>query len=128
MLIKGGNETTLARLESYRNILLKTARLEKAEAVNEEIHLKGVVQVFIEEATILLPLADVIDLKSEITRLEKEIGKHDKEIEKITKKLSNKNFTSKAPEKVIKEQKRRLEEETVSKGKKEEAKEKIAAL
>ena len=128
MLIKGGNETTLKRLESYRNILLKTARLEKAEAVNEEIHLKGVVQVFIEEATILLPLADVIDLKSEITRLEKEIGKHDKEIEKITKKLSNKNFTSKAPEKVIKEQKRRLEEETVSKGKKEEAKEKIAAL
>uniref|UniRef100_UPI002603AB5B hypothetical protein n=1 Tax=Asticcacaulis sp. TaxID=1872648 RepID=UPI002603AB5B len=68
----------------------------------------------LDEATLILPLADFIDVEKEKARLAKEIGKLEQDIAKIDAKLSNKNFVDKAPEEVIEEQReRRAEADTV---------------
>ncbi|MEK9828999.1 MAG: valine--tRNA ligase, partial [Rhodospirillales bacterium] len=68
----------------------------------------GAVQLVVDEATIALPIGDVIDLKEETDRLTKEIEKISKEADGIKKRLSNSNFTSKAPPEVVEENRERL--------------------
>ena len=63
------------------------------------------------EATLALPLADVIDVDAEKARLTKDISKVEGEIKKISGKLGNQGFLDKAPEAVIEENKARLAEE-----------------
>ncbi|MGG3283965.1 valine--tRNA ligase [Paenibacillus solani] len=55
-----------------------------------------------------LPLAGLIDIAQEIARLEKEILHLNSEVERIEKKLNNPGFVSKAPEKVIEEERAKL--------------------
>ena len=68
-------------------------------------------QAVLGEATLALPLADVIDVDAEKARLTKDIGKVEGEIKKISVKLGNQGFLDKAPEAVIEENKARLAEE-----------------
>ena len=70
----------------------------------------GSVQLVLDGATAILPLAGVIDLAQERDRLEREIGKVDVDIAKAEKKLGNEAFMAKAPPEVIETQKERLEE------------------
>ncbi|HEX2149239.1 MAG TPA: class I tRNA ligase family protein, partial [Actinomycetota bacterium] len=60
---------------------------------------------------IAIPLEGLIDVKAEVERLGKLIDKIEKEIGKIEAKLSNKGFTDRAPQDVVAEQHRRLDEE-----------------
>ena len=71
---------------------------------------KGAVQIVIDEATIMLPLADVIDVGKEHARLTKDIAKLASEAGKIESKLGNEQFVAKAPPEVIEEQRERLAE------------------
>jgi valyl-tRNA synthetase len=51
-----------------------------------------------------LPLEGLIDISQEIERLEKELDKWSKEVERVEKKLSNQGFISKAPAKIVDEE------------------------
>ncbi|HEY2494053.1 MAG TPA: valine--tRNA ligase [Paenibacillus sp.] len=53
---------------------------------------------------IYLPLAGLINIDEEIVRLEKEVQLLDSEVDRVEKKLSNQGFVSKAPAKVIEEE------------------------
>ncbi|MGK2739690.1 valine--tRNA ligase [Tepidicaulis sp. LMO-SS28] len=106
LLISGANEATLQRLERNKEILLRLARLESAEVLEGAVP-KGAVQIVLDEAALLLPLADVIDLSAEMDRLKKEIDKLAKEVKQIDGKLSNENFVSKAPAHVVEEHRER---------------------
>jgi len=75
---------------------------------------KGAVQVVVDECTIVLPLAGVIDIAAERARLEREIGKVDGEIRKIDGKLGNEAFVAKAPREVVEEQQERREDFTAT--------------
>jgi valyl-tRNA synthetase len=57
-----------------------------------------------------IPLAGLLDLDAERARLSKEIGGLEKEAERIRGKLSNRDFTAKAPEEVVEQQRERLAE------------------
>lgn len=57
---------------------------------------------------LFLPLAGLIDIAQEIARLEKEIQHLNSEVERVEKKLNNPGFVSKAPEKVIEEERAKL--------------------
>ncbi len=104
MLLKGANTDSKARLQKYADIIMRLARLSKAEASDAEAP-KGSLQMVIDEATIILPIADVVDLSQERARLQKAIEKEQQQIEKINKMLSNQGFLAKAPEEVVDEQK-----------------------
>ena len=59
-------------------------------------------------AQIFIPLEDLVDFEAELERLTKEKEKLIKEVERVEKKLSNKGFLAKAPEKVVAEEKGKM--------------------
>jgi valyl-tRNA synthetase len=111
LLVKDAAPATLSRLAAHRDLILRLARLERADPLAGEVP-KGAVQAVLDEAALILPLGDVMDLAQERQRLAKEIARLDGEIEKIAKKLGNEQFVAKAKPEVVQEQReRQLEHE-----------------
>jgi valyl-tRNA synthetase len=98
----GAHAETQARLATHAGLITRLGRLESFDLADQSP--EGAVQVVIDEATVVLPLAGVIDITTERTRLEKEIQKSESEMTKVDKKLANDAFISKAPALVIEEQ------------------------
>ncbi len=100
---------TQNRLETTGDTLRRLARL--ADISFADTVPAGSAQTVLGEATLALPLADVIDIAAERARLQKEIGKTEGEIKKLSGKLNNEGFLAKAPEAVVAENRARLDEE-----------------
>ena len=112
MLVKDASSETAGRLKTYEEILCRMARLESVALTADAP--KGSIQTVVGEATLVLPIAEIIDLDKERDRLKKEIGKLTSNIEKIDQKLSDEKFVSNAPAEIIAEQKsRRAENEAM---------------
>ena len=71
-------------------------------------HHMVVAQVMVDEATVVIPLAGLIDLAAERARLAKERARAAGEAEKVEKKLSNPEFVARAKEEVVEENRERL--------------------
>jgi valyl-tRNA synthetase len=87
--------------------------LLNAEALEIDAHhlpKKGTPAVHSVLGDLFLPLEGLIDVAAEKARLAKEIEKVESEIAKAGQKLSNPNFTSKAPPHVLQEHQQRLAE------------------
>ena len=56
-------------------------------------------------AEIFIPLDDIMDYEAELDRLQKEKKKLEGEVKRVKGKLSNEGFVSKAPQKVVDEEK-----------------------
>lgn len=108
LLIKDASEATKSLVDQYLPILQSMARVEAVQFADE--FPVGSVQSVVREATIALPIAELIDLDQERARLAKEIKKLESDIKKIDGKLGNEKFVSNAPEEVIEEQKSRKSE------------------
>ncbi len=67
------------------------------------------VQIVLDEATLILPLAGVIDVAAEKVRLQKEIAHQMDEVARFDKKLANEKFLAKAPDEVVAEQREKRE-------------------
>ncbi len=67
------------------------------------------VSVAVTDATVYMPLAELVDIEKEIERLEKEREKMRKEVDRVEKKLSNQGFVAKAPQNVIEEERAKEE-------------------
>ncbi len=119
LLVKGASEKTLLRIKEYNEILRRMARLESIDIVDKAP--KGSLQMIVDEATLILPVADIIDLDAERARLSKAIGKINKDIEKINAKLGNEKFVENAPKEVIEEQKSRKDQAVAKREKLEQA-------
>ena len=86
-------------------------RLARVESVSFEAQApKGSAQMLLGEATICIPLGNLIDLKAEAARLTKEAGKIAAEMDRIEKKLSNEKFVANAREDVVEAERERLVE------------------
>ncbi len=66
------------------------------------------VSTVIPNAVIYMPFAELVDIEKEIARLKGEREKIQKEVDRVTGKLNNESFVSKAPEKVVLEEKEKL--------------------
>ena len=108
LLVKDACEDTQQGFEAFDEILKRMARLESIEMTNDVP--KGALQTLVDQTTLILPIADIIDLDAERARLKKQISKLDEDIQKIEAKLSNEKFVANAPEEVIEEQKSRRTE------------------
>ena len=115
-----------SRVERNQGIIERLARLSSVETAEQAP--AGAVQVIVGDFVAALPIADVIDIDAEKARLTKERTKLEKEIGGIDKKLANENFVSKAPAKVVEEQKERRAEFVVQLEKVQLAEERLAKL
>ena len=125
LILKGASAETRGRVAEHRALIDRLARLSDigfGDAVPA-----GSIQDVVGEATIVLPLADVIDLEQERARLQKEIDRADGEIAKIDKKLSNRGFIAKAPSAVVEENRERREEAEQARAKLAEALKRLEA-
>ncbi|MCI8553455.1 MAG: valine--tRNA ligase [Clostridiales bacterium] len=69
--------------------------------VGTQFELDGAVSIVTPDATIKIPLAELVDLAAERARLQKERDTVQKQLEGVRARLSNEAFTSKAPEQVV---------------------------
>jgi valyl-tRNA synthetase len=109
MLMRDAAPVSRERLAAHLELIRRLARLDQV-TVDGAAAPKGAVQLVIDEATVMLPLADVIDVSKEHARLTKDIAKLTSEAGKIESKLANEQFVTKAPPEVIEEQRERLAE------------------
>ncbi|WP_299443356.1 valine--tRNA ligase [uncultured Rhodospira sp.] len=107
LLVKDAGAVTRTRLETHHALVGTLARVDAIDHVTEAPG-TGSAQIIVDEATLILPLADVIDLDAERARLSRDIAKQDGDIDKLSKKLSNEGFLEKAPAEVVAENRERL--------------------
>ena len=124
LLLKDANGTTAQRVETHGALITRLARLSGIEFLDGTPG-AGAVQAVLDEATLVLPLGDVIDLDKERARLNKEIERLTGEIRKIDAKLGNAQFTERAPPEVVEEQRDRRAENEATRAKLQSA---VAAL
>jgi valyl-tRNA synthetase len=108
MVLKDAGAKTKAWLADNRDVIMTLARLDSTDSADTLP--KGSAQFVLGEATVGLPLGDVIDFTKERARLEKDLKKAQDEIGRIDAKLSNEQFVSKAPEDVLTEQREKRAE------------------
>ncbi|MCP5365967.1 MAG: valine--tRNA ligase [Hyphomicrobiales bacterium] len=127
LLLKGASADTAARLERHRDLVERLARLESTGLVDGDLP-AGAVQAVLDEATVVLPIAEVIDIGAEKARLEKEVARLDGEVAKHDKKLANANFTDRAPPEVVETERERRAEAAQARDKLAEALARLAAI
>jgi valyl-tRNA synthetase len=110
LLIKDANEESLGRLQAHEDVITRLARLASITRTASRTP-EGAIQEVLGEATLILPLADVIDLKAERARLQKSLDKLNAEISKAEGKLANAGFVDRAPAHVIETERERLAEQ-----------------
>jgi valyl-tRNA synthetase len=125
MLLTGGDAQSAQRLVTHNDLILRLARLDTAIA--DDVIPAGSAQIVHGPSTVILPLADVIDLDQEKARLSKARGKLEDEIGKIDKKLANESFLAKAPPQVVEEQRERRVEAEAAVNKLSEALDRLSA-
>jgi valyl-tRNA synthetase len=112
-IVAGGAK--LPMLEAQRGLLTFLAKVDDAEltlteALREKPQ-KAVALVAAEGVEAYLPLAGLVDLDQEIARLQKAIAEAAQEIGRAEAMLVNQGFLTKAPERVIQQQRDRLAEQ-----------------
>ena len=101
----GAGAVTRARLARHREAIVRLARLDGIETAAAAP--PGSLQLVVDEATVALPLAEVIDIARERARLGRELDKVALEIARIDGKLGNEQFVAKAPDHVVAAQRER---------------------
>lgn len=101
--------------ETHRDLIMRLGRLQQfiPQAPAEQVaqaFAHGAMQMVVDQAVLVMPLAGVIDLDKERVRLEKDIAKAESEIQKVDRKLANPDFVAKAAPEVVAENHDRRQE------------------
>ena len=107
LLHKDANDATRRRFDASADLIRRLGRISSIDVTDAIAGAPGHVPFVVDEATVILPLGDIVDLDQERARLEKEIAKLEGEIGKVDKKLANEQFLAKAPAEVVEEQRER---------------------
>lgn len=95
-------------VKTHAGTIQRMARLDRISIV--EAAPEGAALIVIDDATLALPLAGVIDMDAERTRLQKEMGKAEKDLKKAEAWLANESNVAKSPPHVVALNKERLAE------------------
>jgi valyl-tRNA synthetase len=107
ILLRDANAETLERGQRWIEPIRRLARASELQPMNGAMP-KGSAQAVLDEATIVIPLAGLIDIDAEQTRLRKERDRAAGEAKKVAQKLANADFVKRAPEEVVEENRDRL--------------------
>ena len=127
LLLQDADETARGRLVGHRDLIVSLAKLRSADLLDGEAS-KGAVLDVVDGATIVLPIAEFIDVSLEQARLVKEIARLESEIRRVDKKLANTGFLAKAPPDVVETERERRKEAIQARVKLGEAARRLSAL
>ena len=99
----------ISYVEANEELIIRLGNLESLKSTKDDFP-KGTIQSVVEGNLFGLVITEDIDFKSEKDRISKDLIKIKREMEKFESKLSNEKFLEKAPEKVIRETRNRLDE------------------
>ncbi|HLO77166.1 MAG TPA: valine--tRNA ligase, partial [Magnetospirillum sp.] len=126
LLVSGLAPAKQGWAKTHADLIVRLARLAALEphAAGDRVaqaFSHGAAQMVVDEATLVMPLAGVIEIDKERARLEKEIARVETEIGKVDKKFANPDFVAKAAPEVVEENRERRAEWTAAKEKLQEA-------
>ncbi|MCK5726668.1 MAG: valine--tRNA ligase [Thiotrichaceae bacterium] len=101
VLLQGASEADLQRYEQNALTINFLAKLEKVTHLKQDDEAPESATALVGDMKVLIPLAGLIDKDAETARLNKEIEKVQKNLQGLEGRLSNPNFTDRAPEKVV---------------------------
>ncbi|WP_323990981.1 valine--tRNA ligase [Nguyenibacter sp. L1] len=107
VLLRDARPETVARATRWAEAIGRMARVSDVAVLDGDMP-QGAAQLVVDEATLVMPLAGVIDLTQERQRLEKERSKMEDEIAKVERKLSNADFIARAKPEIVEENRDRL--------------------
>jgi valyl-tRNA synthetase len=108
VLLRDAAPETAARAARWADAARRMGRMSEIGAAGMSTP-SGTAQLVLDEATLLLPLAGLIDLSAERTRLERDRMRALDEADKVTRKLSNADFIARAPAEIVAENRAREE-------------------
>jgi valyl-tRNA synthetase len=108
ILLQDAAPESLARGARWMEAIGRMARASELRALEGEVP-QGSAQAVLDEATLVLPLAGLIDIEAERARLQRERAKVEAEAEKVARKLDNPDFVARAKEEVVAENRERLQ-------------------
>jgi valyl-tRNA synthetase len=97
---------TLARGIAWLDAASRLARISEIASSEGSVP-RGAAQIVLDEATLILPLAGLIDIDAERTRLERDRKRAAEEVEKVVRKLGNADFVARAKPEVVEENRER---------------------
>lgn len=104
LYISTKDDATAAVLETNRKYIERFCNPETL-TIGKDITAPGKsMSAVVTGAELFLPLEGLLDIEEELARLKKELAKWDSEVKRVQGKLSNERFMSKAPEKVVAEE------------------------
>jgi valyl-tRNA synthetase len=95
-------------MHKHLDYLQKFVQYQNIEIKQDEMDTSKAIVLVLQDATIVVPLASLVDLTEEKTKLEQERNKMTEEIKRCKNLLENPNFLAKAPAKKIAEEKEKL--------------------
>ncbi|CAB0151958.1 Valine--tRNA ligase [Pseudidiomarina piscicola] len=128
VLVANADSQERERLEQNMGFLSSLAKLESVEFIDSSDDAPASATALVARMEMHIPMAGLIDTAAELARLDKAIDKAEKEVSIFSRKLTNENFVSRAPEDVIAKEREKLQsaEETLQQLQLQRAK--IAAL
>lgn len=122
VLMTSSSPEALKRLQSIAGSVMPLARvgdIQYGESLSDDEKRDHVSAHFV-DYDLNVPMAGLIDIDKELARLGQELQSIDKELARVSGKLSNEQFTAKAPAEVVEKERRILHELTDKKVKLEE--------
>ena len=109
LIIYSSDENTRKFLEILKGQFVNLSKSGGISIISEDKEVEDAVSLIFNDFKIYIPLKNLIDYDKERKRLKDEIKKLESEIKRAEGKLNNQGFVSKAPEKVVNEEREKLE-------------------
>jgi valyl-tRNA synthetase len=106
VFLRDATPETLARGQRWAEAAARLARISDI-APSLGVVPRGSAQIVLDEATLILPLAELIDIGAERTRLERDRARTIEDVAKVVRKLENADFVSRAKPEVVEENRER---------------------
>ncbi len=109
LYILAENEEIKELLEELKPQFKNLASSNEVNISLDQKDIEDAVTLLFNDFKIMISLDDLVDYEIERNRLKDEIKKYESEIKRASGKLNNENFVNKAPEKVVNEEREKLE-------------------
>ena len=110
VFLANASEQDKELVEAHQSLLKFVGRIKQIDILQREADAPESAVALVDELKIMIPLAGLIDTEAELVRLNKEFEKAQANLMRTQAKLSNANFTDKAPVEVVEKERQKLQQ------------------